>query len=70
MQIRALSGLFLMACCIRLGYVLLDVPVPPQDTADYDELALNVLQGAGYVSYENWYGFPMYSWRPPAYPLF
>ena len=70
MQTRALSGLFLMACCIRLGYVVLDVPVPPQDTADYDELALNVLQGVGYVSYENWYGFPMYSWRPPAYPLF
>ena len=47
MQIRALSGLFLMACCIRLGYTMLDVPVPPQDTADYDELALNVLQGVG-----------------------
>ena len=70
MQIRALSVLFLVAYCIRLGYAMLDVPVPPQDTADYDELALNVLQGAGYVSYENWYGFPMYSWRPPAYPLF
>lgn len=70
MQISALVGLFLIAFCVRLGYMALDIPVPPQDTADYDELALNLLQNAGYVSHDNWYGFPMYSWRPPAYPLF
>ena len=40
-----------MACCIRLA-MWCSTPVPPQDTADYDELALNVLRGVGYVSYE------------------
>lgn len=70
MQLKRLSALFVAACCLRLAYAALDVPVPPQDTRDYDELALNVLNGQGYVSHENWHGFPMRSWRPPTYPLF
>lgn len=70
MQVKMLIALCVVACGLRLGYAALDLPVPPQDTADYDELALNVLGGEGYVSHDNWYGFPMRSWRPPAYPLF
>lgn len=70
MQLKRLSALFVVACCLRLAYAALDIPVPPQDTRDYDELALNVLNGEGYVSHENWHGFPMRSWRPPTYPLF
>ena len=43
---------------------------PTDDTADYDEIALNLLSGEGFVSRENWYGFEMHSWRAPAYPFF
>lgn len=62
--------LFVGAFCLRLGYALLDYPVLPQDTADYDEIALNVLAGEGFVSRTNWFGYEMRSWRPPLYPLF
>ena len=32
--------LFAAAFGLRLAYALFDFPVPPQDTADYDELSL------------------------------
>ena len=53
-----------------MAYILLDYPVPAQDTADYDELALNLLAGEGFVSRLNWFDFEMRSWRPPLYPFF
>ena len=62
--------LFAAAFGLRLAYALFDFPVPPQDTADYDEIARNVLAGDGFVSRENWFGYEMRSWRPPLYPLF
>ena len=62
--------LFVAAFGLRLAYALCDFPVPPQDTADYDEIAHNVLSGDGFVSRENWFGYEMYSWRPPLYPFF
>jgi len=62
--------LFVGAFCARLVYALLDYPVPPQDTADYDEIALNLLAGEGFVSRTNWFGYEMRSWRPPLYPFF
>lgn len=62
--------LFAAAFAGRLGYLLFDFPVPSQDTADYDELALNILAGEGFVSRDNWFGYEMRSWRPPCYPFF
>ena len=70
---RVLTGpwlLFAGAFLVRIVYVLLDYPVPQQDTADYDELALNLLAGEGFVSRTNWFGYEMRSWRPPLYPFF
>ena len=43
--------------------------LPTDDTADYDEIALNLLSGEGFVARENWFGFEMHSWRAPAYPF-
>tara|TARA_B100000902_G_C27297677_1_gene910961 strand:- start:1243 stop:2499 length:1257 start_codon:yes stop_codon:yes gene_type:complete len=68
-QLRLL-GLFIVSFFLRIGYFWLDIPVPEQDTLDYQELAKNLLNGQGFVSRENWFGFPMYSWRPPVYPFF
>ena len=65
-----LAILFILSFLLRITYFGLDLPVPEQDTLDYQELALNLLNGKGFVSHENWFGFPMYSWRPPAYPAF
>ena len=62
--------LFAGAFCLRMVYVLLDYPVSEQDTADYDEIALNLLAGEGFVSRLNWFGYEMRSWRPPLYPFF
>ncbi len=62
--------LFAGALFVRMAYILLDYPVPAQDTADYDELALNLLAGEGFVSRLNWFDFEMRSWRPPLYPFF
>ncbi len=62
--------LFVAAFCVRMAYLLLDYPVPPQDTADYDEIALNLLAGEGFVSRLTWFGYEMRSWRPPFYPFF
>ena len=62
--------LFAISFLFRVAYFALDIPVPEQDTQDYQELACNLIEGKGYVSQENWFGFPMYSWRPPVYPIF
>lgn len=67
---KKLALLFVFACSLRLIHAALGVPVPLQDTPDYDELALNLLRGEGFVSHANWHGFAMYSWRPPFYSFF
>lgn len=58
------------ALTLRLLPVFITGEHPTDDTADYDEIALNLLSGEGFVSRENWYGFEMHSWRAPAYPFF
>jgi len=62
--------LFLGAFGVRLVYVLQGHEGPLQDTADYDEIALNLLDGEGFVARENWFGFELRSWRAPFYPFF
>ena len=62
--------LFIGAFGARLVYVLQGWEVPAQDTPDYDEIALNLLGGEGFVARENWFGFELRSWRPPFYPFF
>ena len=61
--------IFAAALAARLAQVLLVGELPTDDTADYDEIALNLLSGEGFVSRENWFGFGMYSWRAPAHPF-
>ena len=61
---------FGVALTVRLGYVSAGFEVPPQDTPDYDEIAVNLLRGEGFVARENWHGFEVRSWRPPFYPVF
>ncbi|MBI2505753.1 MAG: glycosyltransferase family 39 protein [Candidatus Latescibacteria bacterium] len=70
MKARLPLLLFALALAVRLAYVLQEYPVPPQDTPDYDEIALNLLKGEGFVARENWFGFEMRSWRAPFYPFF
>ncbi len=65
-----LALLFVAAFALRALYMLLEIPVPLQDTPDYDELALNLLNGEGFVSRQNWHGYAMRSWRPPFYSFF
>ena len=67
---RPLQAILAAALLIRLAYVLWGPEVPPQDTADYDEIARNVLSGDGFVARDNWFGYPMRSWRAPLYPFF
>jgi len=62
--------LFAAALGARLVYILQGYEVPPQDTPDYDEIALNLLRGEGFVARDNWFGFELRSWRPPFYPFF
>ena len=61
--------LFAGAAALRILYVSVAPEAPPQDTPDYDEIARNLLSGAGFVSHENWFGHPVRSWRAPGYPL-
>jgi 4-amino-4-deoxy-L-arabinose transferase-like glycosyltransferase len=63
-------GLFIIGLAGRLFYIFQGHPVPLQDTPDYDEIALNILAGEGFVSRTNWHGFEMRSWRAPFYPIF
>ena len=44
--------------------------IPNGDTSDYDEIAINLLLGKGFVATGNWFGFELRSWRPPLYPMF
>ena len=62
--------LFFTALSARLIYILQGHEVPPQDTPDYDEIALNLLRGEGFVARQNWFGHEMRSWRTPFYPFF
>ena len=62
--------LFAAALGARLVYILQGYEIPPQDTPDYDEIALNLLRGDGFVARDNWFGFELRSWRPPFYPFF
>ena len=61
---------FTTAVVARMAYVLAGFEVPTQDTSDYDEIARNLLNGAGFVARENWFGFELRSWRAPLYPFF
>ena len=61
---------FFAAFFLRWAYAQFGFSVPLQDTPDYDELALNLMDGEGFVSRLNWHGFEMRSWRPPLYPFF
>lgn len=61
--------IFAAALAMRLFQVLTVGEIPTDDTADYDEIALNLLSGEGFVARENWFGFDMYSWRAPAHPF-
>lgn len=61
--------LFGAASLIRFGYLLWGPEVAPQDTADYDDIARNLLGGQGFVARDNWFGHELRSWRPPLYPL-
>lgn len=67
--ISRLQVILLAALAVRLAHVLWGPEVPPQDTADYDEIARNLLSGEGFVARDNWFGHPMRSWRPPLYPI-
>ena len=58
------------AFLLRLGYIAQGGEVPPQDTPDYDEIALNLLAGEGFVARDAFHGAAMYSWRAPFYPFF
>ena len=62
--------LFFIALSVRLIYILQGHEVPLQDTPDYDEIALNLLRGEGFVARQNWFGHEIRSWRPPFYPFF
>ncbi len=66
---RAAWIIFAAALAARLAQVLVVGEIPTDDTADYDEIALNLLSGEGFVARENWFGFDMYSWRAPAHPF-
>lgn len=56
--------LFLIALALRVLYILQGHEVPPLDTPDYDGIALNLLQGHGFIVRG------MQAWRPPLYPVF
>ena len=60
---------FTTALVARLAQVFIASEHPTDDTADYDEIARNLLSGEGFVSRENWFGFDVYSWRAPAHPF-
>ena len=60
---------FTTALVARLAHVFIAGEHPTDDTADYDEIALNLLSGEGFVSRENWFGFDVHSWRAPAHPF-
>lgn len=68
--VRLGAVLFVVALVVRVVYVAQGYPVPPQDTRDYDDIAMNLLQGNGFVATQNWFGYEVRSWRAPFYPAF
>ncbi len=64
------AGILVLALAVRLAYLAADIQVPPQDTPDYDEIAVNLLAGEGFVARANWHGYALRSWRAPFYPFF
>ncbi|MEE2657795.1 MAG: glycosyltransferase family 39 protein [Candidatus Latescibacterota bacterium] len=69
-HLRHPLSLAAIAVAIRALYLFVAPQADPQDTPDYDEIALNLLAGKGFVSTSNWFGFEIRSWRPPGYPVF
>ena len=69
-RLPLLRVIFIGAFAARLLHLYLGDAVPPQDTPDYDEIAANLINGDGFVSRENWFGYDMRSWRAPFYPFF
>jgi 4-amino-4-deoxy-L-arabinose transferase-like glycosyltransferase len=63
---RRIVFIFLGAFLIRLGVLFLLGDTPRGDAADYENIALNIINGKGFVSTR----MGLYSYRPPLYPLF
>jgi 4-amino-4-deoxy-L-arabinose transferase-like glycosyltransferase len=63
---RRIFSIFLVAFFIRLGVFFLLEDTPRGDAADYENIALNIINGEGFVSTR----MGLYSYRPPLYPLF
>ena len=63
---RRIVFIFLGAFIIRLGVLVLLGDSPRGDAADYENIALNIMSGKGFVSTR----LGLYSYRPPLYPLF
>ena len=63
---RRIVFIFLGAFLIRLGALVLLGDCPRGDAADYENIALNIMSGKGFVSTR----LGLYSYRPPLYPLF
>lgn len=58
--------IFLLPFVIRLVALYLLMDTPRGDAADYENIALNIIKGNGFVSTR----MGLYSYRPPLYPLF
>lgn len=58
--------IFLLPFAIRLVALYLLMDTPRGDAADYENIALNIIKGNGFVSTR----MGLYSYRPPLYPLF
>lgn len=63
---RAVWAILAAALVLRLAVAWMWAPTPAADAADYERLAVGILEGNGYVTTE---GEPT-SWRPPLYPAF
>jgi 4-amino-4-deoxy-L-arabinose transferase-like glycosyltransferase len=69
---RAFAAIFLLALCLRIGFYLAvrdsalsGILSVRGDAARYQSLALNILNGKGFVT-----SFHYRAYRPPAYPFF
>jgi 4-amino-4-deoxy-L-arabinose transferase-like glycosyltransferase len=63
---RRIFLIFLLAFVIRLAALYMLIDNPRGDAADYENIALNIIKGKGFVSTR----MGLYSYRPPLYPLF
>lgn len=61
---------FFLALLVRLAIVAGGYHGEALDTPEYDEIALNLLAGKGFVASRWWSGFEIWSWRPPFYSFF